>query len=67
MFAEVLKTSSDKIDVKANFFSDLGGTSLDYFALMDMIKSRFDTDLPMNDGKTLSTVEELCDYLKTKK
>ncbi len=67
MFADVLKSSSCKIDTKANFFSDLGGTSLDYFALMDMVKARFDTDLPMNDGKTLSTVEELCNYLKTKK
>ena len=67
MFAEVLKRPSDKIDAKANFFSDLGGTSLDYFALMDMIKSRFDTALPMNDGKSLSTVEELCHYLKAKR
>ena len=66
-FAEVLKKTPDAIDVNANFFLDLGGTSLDYFTLMDIIKTKYDTELPMNEGRTLSSVKELCDFLKKKK
>lgn len=63
-FAEILQKPLDEVGLHSNFFLDLGGSSLEYFALIDLIKKRFDVDLPLSEDKTLSTVQELCDYLK---
>lgn len=64
IFSEILKLSTDKIGVDQNFFMELGGTSLDYFALIEEIKARFEIHIPIEDGITLSTVRELCEYIK---
>ncbi len=64
LFAHALRISPDEIKLCDDFFMDLGGTSLDYFTLVDSIKSQYSTDIPSNLDKTLSTVKEICDYIK---
>ncbi len=64
IFAQALRTSPDKIKLNDDFFMDLGGTSLDYFTLVDSIKTQYGTDIPSNLDKTLSTVKQICDYIK---
>ena len=64
LFAQALRKSPDEIKLIDDFFMDLGGTSLDYFTLIDSIKSQYSTDISLNFDKTLSTVREICDYIK---
>lgn len=63
-FAEVLGKSPDEIGPNDDFFVDLGGTSLDYFMLMDAVKNEFDVDFPIKDDFSLSTLHDLCEYIK---
>lgn len=64
MVASVLGKSPDEIGVTANFFLELGGTSLDYFALADEVKNKFNASLPYENGETLATVKAICQFLK---
>ncbi len=64
IFAEVLKKDESEIHPDANFFSDLGGSSLDYFMLSDMLSDRFNTDIKLAAGKPLHTVNEICEFIK---
>lgn len=63
-FAEALEKDAQTIGPDDNFFRELGGTSLDYFALLSIIKSRFGFDISYGEGTNLSTVREFSDYLK---
>ena len=63
-FAEALSKSPEEIALDANFFLDLGGTSLDYFVLLDVIKTQCNAELPISDGKRFLTVREICQYLQ---
>ncbi len=64
IFSRVLKKPISEIDINADFFIDLGGTSLDYFELLNEIKLKYSTDIPQNNGKTLSTVKEFYEFIK---
>ncbi len=64
IFAEVLHKESNQIDIDANFFNDLGGTSLDYFVVADEIAARFGVDVKAADGRSLNTIAEICAYIK---
>ena len=64
IFATTLHIDASEITLNSDFFTELGGSSLDYFVLVDEIKFRFNTTLPQEDGKTLSTVKDVCDFLK---
>lgn len=63
-FAEALERSPESIGLEDNFFRELGGTSLDYFTLLSIIKTRFGFDISYGEGGNLSTVKEFSDYLK---
>ena len=62
LFALALKTD-DKIGLDADFFTDLGGTSLDYFELVDSVKTEYGVDLPVEGGMSLTTVRQTCEFL----
>ncbi|MBR5134559.1 MAG: AMP-binding protein [Clostridia bacterium] len=64
--AQALKLAPDKVGKTDHFFTDLGGTSLDYFALKELIKQHDDVDI-MESGATLATVEACARYLAEKK
>lgn len=66
IFANVLKKSPQEVAPNADFFADLGGSSFDYFALIDTIKVKYGVPMPLEDGKTLSTVDQFCSYLKNR-
>ena len=65
-FAEALGVSPEQIGLTANFFLDLGGSSLDYFALADLIRNKYDIEISTGDGHSLSSVQEICDYLSSR-
>ncbi len=64
IFSRVLKKPISEIDINADFFIDLGGTSLDYFELLNEIKLKYSVFIPENNGKTLSTVKEFYEFIK---
>lgn len=63
-FAEALGRDPSQITADADFFRDLEGTSLDYFALLGLIKSRLGVDIISGSEARLSTVKEFADYIK---
>lgn len=66
IIAQTLGKAAGEIGLDDNFFVDLGGTSLDYFVLVDAVKAKFNVDFPVRDDNTLSTLRELCEYVKLK-
>ncbi len=63
-FAQVLQTDVKEIHTNADFFTDLGGSSLDYFALIDTIKNQLNVELAISEDERLSTVEQFYQAIK---
>ena len=63
-FAIVLERPIAEINAEGDFFTDLGGTSLDYFALLDDIKAKYGVDASSLNEEKLFTVKNLCEYIK---
>jgi acyl carrier protein len=57
LFARALERE-EKIPPTSHFFRDLGGTSLEYFALLSLVKEEFGATLP--DGEMPATVRDFC-------
>jgi len=64
MVAAALDKELDAVSPDADFFADLGGTSLDYFALIAKLQEDFSLPFPQNADGSLNTVKELRDYIK---
>ena len=62
-FATALEKQIEDIPPTATFFLDLGGSSLDYFMLLNLLKSKFDISLPSNEDERLYTVRDFCDFI----
>lgn len=62
-FATVLRKESEEISVSADFFTELGGSSLDYFELADIIRSEYGVSVPMENGMTVTTVQQMCEFI----
>ena len=62
-FATALEKRVEDISPDASFFLDLGGSSLDYFMLLNLLKSKFDISLPSNDDERLYTVRDFCEFI----
>lgn len=63
-FAEALRRSADSISPDAQFFYDLGGTSLDYFAMVSSIQGEFNVGFPASAGQSLTTVRDICRFIR---
>lgn len=63
IFAKVLDIPKEKIKKTQNFFTDLGGSSLEYFALIDEISLEFNKTITQKEGEPLLTTEDFCKYL----
>ncbi len=63
-FAQVLGKDVAQIGPCDDFFRDLEGTSLDYFALLGIIKSRLGVDIVSGGGAKLSSVKAFAEYIK---
>ena len=59
-----LEKDMSEISPMSDFFTDLGGTSLDYFAMIAKLHEDFGLPFPQSDGKSLSTVKELYEYIR---
>jgi acyl carrier protein len=62
-FATALEKQVDDISPDASFFLDLGGSSLDYFMLLNLLKSKYGIALPSTDEEKLYTVRDFCDFI----
>ena len=52
------------IDKDINFFTDAGGTSLDYFTLIAYIQDEFDIIIPLGNDKKLSSISDFSTFIK---
>lgn len=64
VIAAALGRDLSEVAPQSDFFADLGGTSLDYFAVIAKLQEDFSVAFPQSDGKSLSTVRELYDFIK---
>lgn len=64
LFADALRRAPEEILPDAQFFYDLGGTSLDYFAVIAAIQGEFDVGFPSTAGQSLTTVREICRFIR---
>ena len=62
-FATALEKQVDDISPDASFFLDLGGSSLDYFMLLNLLKSKYGIALPSSDEEKLYTVRDFCNFI----
>ena len=64
-FAEAANISEETISGNSDFFLDLGGTSMDYFTLLSLIKRSFDIKLPPAELPPITTVNSFGEYIKS--
>ena len=62
VFAEILGIDIKEISDDSDFFLDLGGTSLDYIALLLKIEQEFEVAISF-EKKSFSTIKEFYNYL----
>ena len=62
--AAVLGRSRDEIGGEADFFLELGGSSLDYFALISALQEEYGIPFPAEGGSGLSTAKALAAYIR---
>ena len=53
-------------EIEADFFLDLGGSSLDYFTLVSDIHEEFGVDIYSANEFSLSSIKAISDYIKSK-
>lgn len=63
-FAAALDRPACEIPADAHFFNQLGGTSLEYFALQSEIKTRFGIEDLYAEGASLFTVQDFTAYIR---
>ncbi len=65
-FAEVLGKDPNQIGRDSHFFRDLEGTSIDYYALLGLIKTKLGVEIITVDSAQLATISDLAAYLQSK-
>ena len=65
-FAQALSKDVADIADNADFFLDLGGTSLDYFGMIAGLENEFEVKIPMDQSEQLVSVREIYEFLKKK-
>ena len=63
LIAAALEKDASEIGPTDNFFLDLGGTSLDYFMLLDSVRAKYSVEL--SENSTLYSARDFCDHIKT--
>ena len=62
-FAAALSAEAKDISDQADFFLDLGGSSLDYFGMVAAIETEFSVKIPAQESSSLSTVAAFHSWL----
>lgn len=65
IFAEALNRDVAEIGFDDNFFFDLGGNSLDYFAMVSAVCSEFGIGFPSSDTASAATVRDVAKLIKS--
>ena len=66
IIAEQLNVEESVVTINASFKEDLGADSLDLFELVMALEEEFDVEIPSDDLGSITTVEEVMNYLKSK-
>ncbi|MDF2952427.1 MAG: Acyl carrier protein [Anaerocolumna sp.] len=66
IIAEQLNVEESTISISSSFKEDLGADSLDLFELVMALEEEFDIEIPSDDLASITTVEEVINYLKEK-
>ena len=66
IIAEQLNVEESVVTINASFKEDLGADSLDLFELVMALEEEFDVEIPSEDLGSITTVEEVMNYLKSK-
>ena len=64
IFAEALQKGEEEIGIEDNFFSVLGGSSLDYFTLVSLIEKEMGVKIPVEMAQELSSIRAIEKYLQ---
>lgn len=64
VFAVTLGLDIGSVAPQSDFFADLGGASLDYFAAVAKLQEDFSMPFPQDEGRTLSTAQDFYNYIK---
>lgn len=65
-FARAVAKSEDGVYSDTDFFTDLGGTSLDYFAMCREMQNEFGVQISQGTETSMTTVGEFCEYLRSR-
>ena len=63
-FAKALHKELSEIPADADFFSELGGSSLDYFGMMGEIRTHYGIDFPFTSGNAFFSVNGVAAFIR---
>ena len=63
-FAQVLEKDPEQIGKDSHFFRELGGSSMDYYALLSLLQAKFGVQIVATEESRLATVSEFAAYMK---
>ena len=63
LFAAALGKQTEELGPESDFFLDGGGSSLDYFALVSLLREEFSVEFPTAEGNSLSTPLSLYEFI----
>ncbi|MDU1910032.1 acyl carrier protein [Fusobacterium sp.] len=64
---EQLGVDAEQVTPEANFVEDLGADSLDTVELIMAFEEEFDVEIPDTDAEKIKTVQDVIDYIESKK
>lgn len=64
---EQLGVDAEQVTPEANFVEDLGADSLDTVGLIMAFEEEFDVEIPDTDAEKIKTVQDVMDYIESKK
>ncbi len=62
-----LGVAADQVKLEASFINDLGADSLDIVELVMKMEEEYGIEIPDEDAEGLSSVQDVANYLDTKK
>ena len=65
-FTETLGIEADRVGINDDFFTDLGGNSMDYFVLLGKVKSELGIDIADDEAGKLHTVKDFYNLVSPK-
>ncbi len=64
---EQLSVSANEVKEDAKFVEDLGADSLDVVELVMALEEKFDIEIPDDEAEKIQTVQDVVNYIESKK